>query len=126
ASGYSFVLAGWSNTRSAILKNNRVVAENRSDKATFDRAMNQNSGFHRRWFYVRAEARRATQNGKNGVRLKFFVDEQLLGEYFDETPLETFDRGRVAFWTVDGAMMIARAKIENEAPGVRALPAGLP
>jgi len=126
ASGYSFVLAGWSNTRSAILKNSQVVAENRGDKAIFYSATNQNSGFHRRWFYVRAEARRAVQDGKNGVRLKFFVDENLMGEYFDATPLETFARGRVAFWTVDGAMMIARAKIENETPGVASLPAGLP
>jgi hypothetical protein len=126
ASGYSFVLAGWSNTRSAILKKSQVVAENRSDKAIFYNATNQNSGFHRRWYYVRAEARRAVQDGKNGVRLKFFVDENLMGEYFDATPLETFERGRVAFWTVDGAMMIARAKIENEAPGAASLPSALP
>ncbi len=126
ASGYSFVLAGWSNTRSAILKNSQIIAENRSDKAIFYNATNQNSGFHRRWFYVRAEARRAVQDGKNGVRLKFFVDENLMGEYFDATPLETFEHGRVAFWTVDGAMMIARAKIENETPGAASLPAGLP
>lgn len=126
ASGYSFVLAGWSNTRSAILKNASVVAENTGENAWFERAINQNASFHRRWYYVRAEARREVQDGKNGVRLKFFVDEKLMAEHFDANPLPTFNRGRVAFWTVDGAMMIARAKIENENPGVRALPVGLP
>jgi hypothetical protein len=126
SSGYSFVLAGWSNTRTAILKNSSVVAENTSDNAWFPQAINHNSAFHRRWYYVRAEARRAVQDGKNGVRLKFFVDEKLMAEYFDPHPLETLARGRVAFWTLDGAMMIARAKIENENPGARFLPAGLP
>jgi hypothetical protein len=126
ASGYSFVLAGWSNTRTAILKNSSVVAEKTGAGAWFEQAINHNTAFHRRWYYVRAEARRAVQDGKSGVRLKFFVDEKLMAEYFDAHPLETFARGRVAFWTVDGAMMIARAKIENENPGARFLPAGLP
>lgn len=127
ASGYSFVLAGWSNTKSAILKGSSVVAESETPKAIFQKTINQNAEFHRRWFYVRAEARHEQKDGQAGVRLRFFVDDQLLAEYFDASPLPAFKNGgRVAFWTSDSAMMIARAKIESEKPMMRALPAGLP
>jgi hypothetical protein len=127
ASGYSFVLAGWFNTKTAIMKGNTVVAQTDSKpNATFERAINHNSQFHRKWFYIRAESRRETQDGKAGVRLKFFVDNELMCEYFDPAPLNSFENGgRIAFWTVGGAMMIARAKIESERPGARALPGGL-
>jgi hypothetical protein len=87
ASGYSFVLAGWFNTKSAILKGNQVVAQNdTSDNSTFDRAINHNSQFHRRWFYVRAESRREKRDGREGIHLKYFVDNALLCEYFDSDP----------------------------------------
>jgi hypothetical protein len=127
ASGYSFVLAGWFNTKTAILKGNTVVAQTDSaPNATFDRPINQNSYFHRKWFYIRAEARRETRGEQNGVHLKYFVDNQLMCEYFDPNPPRAFeDGGRVAFWTVGGAMMIARAKIESQNPGALALPDGL-
>lgn len=126
-SGYSFILAGWFNTKSAILKGNTVVAQNdTAENATFDRAINHNAQFHRRWFYVRAEARHEKQDNRDGVRLRFFVDNQLLCEYFDPSPQKTFESGgRVAFWTVSGAMMLARAKIESELPKAKSLPAGL-
>ncbi len=126
-SGYSFVLAGWFNTKSAILKGNAVVAQNdTAENATFDRAINVNSQFHRKWFYIRAEARRAKEGDKDGVRLKFFVDNRLMCEYFDPNPPKTFEAGgRTAFWTVNGAMMIARAKIESAHPQEKSLPPGL-
>lgn len=126
-SGYSFVLAGWFNTKTAIKKGSSIVAEtDTAPNATFDRPINQNSEFHRRWYYIRAEARRETQDGKAGVRLKFFVDNNLMCEYFDAAPPGTFEEGgRVAFWTVSGAMMIARAKIDSQNPRTRRLPKGL-
>ena len=127
SSGYSFILAGWSNTKSAIMKGREIVAESSAANAYFQKAINQNSGFHRRWYYVRAEARKQNRDGQAGTQLRFFVDDQLMAEYFDAAPLSAVERGgRVAFWTVDGAMMIARAKIESEKPMTRALPGNLP
>lgn len=126
ASGYSFVVAGWNNTRSKILKGNREVASTDAENARFERPINQNPSFHKRWFYIRAEARHATKNGKTGVLLSLTLDDAPLLEYFDAEPLPAASSGgKVAFWTVDGAMMLARAKIESATMGARALPAGL-
>ena len=126
ASGYSFVLAGWNNTKSAILKGNRIVAESRGEAARFQRPINHNGEFHKRWFYIRVEARRAQQDGSDGVRLKLLVNDVTAVEYFDAAPLPAWARGgRVAIWTVDSTIMVARAKIESESIGARALPSGL-
>lgn len=126
SSGYSFILAGWNNTQTRILKGTDAVAENKSDDARFPKPINHNMQFHRRWYHVRAEARRTQQNGQSGVKLTLTVDDKVLAEYFDATPLESYQRGgHVAFWTVDGTIMIARAKIESENMGTRALPIGL-
>lgn len=126
SSGYSFVVAGWNNTVSKILKGTEQVAINETENARFEKPINQNLSFHKRWFYIRAEARRATQNGQNGVLLRLSVDDNQLMEYFDATPLpQAKNGGQIAFWTVDGAMMIARAKIESASMGQRALPVGL-
>ncbi|HVF10975.1 MAG TPA: hypothetical protein VNA16_09245, partial [Abditibacteriaceae bacterium] len=126
ASGYSFVLAGWDNTKSAILKGNRIVADSRSGNARFQRPINHNAQFHKQWFYIRAEARRAQKNGTDGVQLRLLVNDELIVEYFDAAPLPAWARGgRMALWTVDSTIMVARAKVENESPGGRALPSGL-
>ncbi len=126
SSGYSFVVAGWNNTISKILKGTQQVAINETENARFEKPMNQNLSFHKRWFYIRAEARRATQNGQAGVLLRLSVDDTKLMEYFDADPLPLVKTGgQVAFWTVDSAMMIARAKIESASMGLKTLPSGL-
>ena len=125
ASGYSFITAGWANTHSAIMKGSQVVAENREEKSRFQKPINHNSNYHRRWFYIRAEARRTEKDGNKGAMIKLSLDNEILAEYFDPQPLPTLDAGRVAFWTNDGTMMIARAKIEAQKMGALALPDGL-
>lgn len=126
SSGYSFVVAGWDNTRSSILRGTQVVAVNNTEDGRFAKPINHYMPFHRRWFYIRAEARRATKDGRNGVHVALTVDDVPLCEYFDPDPLGTFERGgHVAMWSVDGTLMIARAKIESEVMGSRTLPADL-
>ena len=126
SSGYSFVVAGWNNTVSKILKGTQQIAINETENARFEKPINQNLSFHKRWFYIRAEARRATQNGQAGVLLRLTIDDAKLMEYFDADPLPLAKNGgQVAFWTVDSAMMIARAKIESASIGQKIMPAGL-
>ena len=126
ASGYSFVLAGDNNTATKILRGDQVVAERKDDKGTFQNTINHNMAWHRTWFYIRASARAATQNGKNGVLVTLSLNDEKLLDYFDANPLPLYQNGgRVAFWTLDSTMMIARAKIEAEKMGTRALPSGL-
>jgi hypothetical protein len=124
ASGYSFIVAGWDNTRTRIYRGTRMVAESTSENARFERPINHNFSFHKRWFYIRAEARREVRNGQTGARIRLLMDDELLAEFFDANPLPSLARGgRVAFWTVDGTIMIARAKIESEKMGIKYVPA---
>ncbi len=126
ASGYSFVLAGDNNTATKILRGNKVVAEKTDSGGIFKNTINHNMAWHRVWYYIRASARAATQNGKNGVLVSLSFNDEKLLDYFDPDPLPLYkDGGRVAFWTLDSTMMIARAKIEAEKMGTRALPSGL-
>jgi len=126
ASGYSFVLAGWDNTKSAIFKGGQIVADSNGENARFARPINHNFEFHKRWFYIRVEARRARKDGNAGVQLRLLVNDVPVVEYFDAGPLPAWERGgRMAIWTVDNTIMVARAKIESETVGIRALPSGL-
>ena len=126
ASGYSFVIAGRDNTATQILRGNKVVAERRDDKGWFHDTINHVMSWHRTWFYIRAEARAATKDGKDGVMVTLSRNDEKMLEFFDADPLPLYKSGgRVAFWTLDSTMMIARAKIEAAQLGTRSLPAGL-
>jgi len=126
ASGYSFVVGGWYNTRTKILRGTQPVAEESGPNGHFDQAINHNMHWHRRWVYVRAEVRKAVKDGKTGVNVILTVDDNQLLTYFDPQPLALWNQGgRVAFWTTDSSLMIARAKIEAQNPGVKGLPSGL-
>lgn len=126
ASGYSFVVAGWDNTRSKLLRGTQVLAESHSDDAYFQETINNNMKWHRKWFYIRAEARRAVKDGKRGVQLTLTLDDTQVLSAFDPNPLPNWQRGgRVAFWTLDSTLMIARAKVEAQTMGLKSLPAGL-
>jgi hypothetical protein len=103
-----------------------MLTENATEAGRFVKTTNHNPTFHNRWYYIRAEARRTTRNGTAGVLLKLTVDDVPVCEYFDAQPLQSLSKGgRVAFWTIDSVLMIARAKIESENMGTRALPTGL-
>ena len=68
----------------------------------------------------------ATKDGKNGVLVSLFINDEKMLDFFDDNPLPGYnDGGRVAFWTLDSTMMIARARIEAAHLGTRALPQGL-
>ncbi|RYX84341.1 hypothetical protein EON83_10530 [bacterium] len=126
ASGYSFVVSGHDNTRTQIFRDGKLVADNASDAAWFHDTINHNTAWHRSWVYVRAEARKATKNGQNGVLVSLTVNNELLGQFFDPKPLERWDKGgRVCFWTLDSTLMLARAKVEAQQMGALATPANL-
>ncbi len=126
SSGYSFVLAGWDNTRSRVMRGSKVIAENAGDEAFFHETITNNMKWHRTWFHIRAEARRAAKDGKNGVQLTLTLDDAVIVSAFDPNPLPQWEKGgRVAFWTLDSTIMIARAKVEAEYLGLKTLPAGL-
>jgi len=104
--GYSFVLAGWRNSRSAILRNGEIVAETPdaifADPSTRDE-------FHHHWFRVRAE--------KLGGQIRFWVDGELILEYTDSSPLPG---GRVGLWSFHNDLVVARARLwfaQEEQPG---------
>ncbi|MBC7287426.1 MAG: tetratricopeptide repeat protein, partial [Armatimonadetes bacterium] len=103
-SGYTFVFGGWQNDRTAILKNGRVIAENFDVIApVFEDGYPGTYEFHRKWWNIRAR--------KVGNRLQLFVDEKLACEATDPSPLSV---GRVALWTYDNRIIIARTRIYYE------------
>ncbi|HID07555.1 MAG TPA: hypothetical protein EYP10_10485, partial [Armatimonadetes bacterium] len=62
-SGYSFIFAGWRNTKTAILRHEKVVAV--TPNMRMRNPINTNMEFHRHWFYLRIERR--------GSKLRYFV-----------------------------------------------------
>ena len=110
-SGYSFIVGGWGNTKSALLREGQVVAE-----STDFHFPPQKVG-HQRWFLIQVERR--------GGHLSLQVDGTPVLSYEDPNPL---CGDRVAFWTQDNGMMVGRADMwcdrEKEAPLVlRSVPA---
>lgn len=123
-SGYSFIIAGWDNTRTRIYRGTQMVAENTGDGSHFERPINHNFPYHKRWSYIRAEARRSNKNGQNGVQISLSIDDIPIAQWFDPNPLPAWERGgRVAFWSLDNTVMIARAKIESQHMGIKFVPA---
>jgi len=103
-SGYSVILAGWSNRKTALLRRGRVVAENPSVRLTDP--TNMNMDFHRHWFHV--------QVSKRGNRVTVLVDGRPAITYDDPDPLQG---GRVAIWAYKpggGGILVARARLSAE------------
>ena len=96
-SGYGFVLGGWGNTKTAITRNGKIVAE-------IERTIP--GSIHRRWFYFKVV--------KRGGHLKYYIDEELVLEYTDPNPLPD---GRVALWTWKNGLMVARVRIAADRIG---------
>lgn len=104
-SGYAFIYAGWGNRKGAILRKGAVVGQNTS--ARFENPVSYNIAFQRHWFYVRVE--------KDGNRIRYSVDDRPVASYEDPDPIP---EGRVAFWTWDNGLLIARARISYERTGL--------
>jgi len=100
-SGYSFIMAGADNTKSMIMKGNQVVAENPQVK--FENPVSMNFAFHRHWFDIRIE--------KTGNHFRYTVDDQLVAEWTDPDPIAG---GKVAFWSWNNGLLIARARVAAE------------
>ena len=98
SSGYSFIFAGANQTLNRIYRGDEIVAQQ-----PFVRVM---SNTHQGWFYVRVE--------KSGGQLRFFANDKLILEYNDPHPLRG---GRVAFWSYNGGISLARVRLWYERLG---------
>ena len=117
-SGYTFLYGGWLNTRSALLKGERVVAQTTKEDlrppTLLDTTPSTNF-LHRKWWHVAIE--------KHGSIVRCYVDDQLALEYDDPEPL---DGGSVCLWTYDNSVMVARTWIAYEEAGPLDTPLGEP
>ncbi|MFH1731797.1 MAG: DUF2079 domain-containing protein, partial [Planctomycetota bacterium] len=100
-SGYTFIVGGWRNTRTALLRNGKVVA------ATAERYLPDTRDglpepelLHLRWFYVRAR--------RKGPKIELYLDNKLALEYTDPQPLAG---GKVGVWTQEQDISVARVRI---------------
>ena len=106
-SGYSFVFGGWDDTRTAIVRRKKVLA-------TSSFLIPRSSSIHRKWYYIKAE--------KRGNTLNFWIDGTRVLTCTDPNPL----RGsRVAIWSWDCPIMVARVRISASRIGP-AEPPGTP
>jgi len=96
-SGYSFIFAGFNNTRSCIMKGDQVVVE--KPGLVFEQPVNTNLAFQRAWFRLRAE--------KMGSTVRFFVNGQLVGQFDDPEPLAG---GQAAVWSYRNGPIVARVR----------------
>jgi hypothetical protein len=95
ASGYGFLYGGWGNSRTAITRNGKVVAEVAQKIPT--------GGIHRRWFYHKIT--------KRGSTIEYRIDNKLVLEFNDPDPLPG---GQVALWTWQNGLMVARVRIAGQ------------
>jgi len=107
--GYNIVFGGWNNQATRILRNGQTLAETRSVR--FPRQYS----IHRKWFYFKIQ--------KQGGRIRYWVDDKLALEATDPTPLTG---GRVALWTWNNDIMVARVRIAAPGDAPCELPAGPP
>ena len=96
-SGYGFIFGGWDDSRTAITRGNKVVAQS---SFTIPRS----SSIHRQWFYVMAE--------KRGATVSLWVDGSRVLTYTDPEPLPG---KRLALWSWDCAIMVSRVRISATA-----------
>jgi len=112
SSGYSFVFAGWNNTRSAIFRRDELVVQQPGLMMKDPRRVNLE--FQRHWYHLRVD--------KSGPRIRFAVDGQAL-EFEDKDPLPG---GQVALWSYRNGIMVARARIWYEEASAVVWPASIP
>ena len=104
-SGYTFIFAGWKNTKTAILRRGQILAE--TSEVVFENPTSANGAFHNHWFRVRAE--------KAGGTLRLWIDDGKVLECTDPEPLA---EGRAGLWSFHNGLMVARAQLwfEEELP----------
>ncbi len=105
--GYSFIFGGWKNTKSAILKDGKIVAE-------APQGIPVQMSIHRMWYRVRAE--------RQGDTVTFSAYTQQTNRARDEECLlyltykdpEPPKGKHLAVWSWDNGMMLARLRIGAE------------
>ena len=116
SSGYTFMFGGFGNTRSAILRGDKILAETRDMRALY---RTNSMVAHQKWFHVRAR--------KTGNRLEYrvgFLGQRLVDlEAVDPEPL-TGDR--VAVWSYDCGIAIGRLRIAGSGAGEMEYPSFRP
>jgi len=116
-SGYTFVVGGWENQRTAILRKGEVLAATDEAWALPPAFEDQDPGtyeHHRKWWGIRAR--------KKGNVLQLYFDNRLALEAVDPAPL---DRGQVALWGYDNRVVLSRVRLyyEDLVPSGAQLPA---
>ncbi|MHC4252725.1 MAG: hypothetical protein ACYS9X_26705, partial [Planctomycetota bacterium] len=107
SSGYSFVFGGFRNTKSAILRGGKVLAEDKSMNARYP---TNNMIGHQQWHRIRAER----SGNKLTYRAYFMGHERVALEVEDPDPLQG---DRVAIWSYDCPIVIARLRIAGSQGG---------
>lgn len=101
ASGYSFGFATNTRTHNTIWRGDSVAVQK-----PFELPPGVGET-HQDWFYVRLEKR---QIGKS-VNFRWSVNGREIANYTDDNPLP--DGGKLAFWSKNGGLMIASARLWN-------------
>lgn len=102
SSGYSFLFAPQSKQQHYIIRGNDL------GRKTETVMPNIYGGVHQDWYYIRIERRQTPQ----GVRFRWIVNDRQIAEYTDPKPLE--DMGRIAFWTHNYQLSIARVRLWHD------------
>jgi hypothetical protein len=96
ASGYSFMLGGWNNAGSQIVRGKEVLVRNSRVKVPRDKST------HRRWFHVKIR--------KQGDEIGYWVDGAKVGGIVDPEPLGGRHFG---LWTWNNGMMVAQLQVST-------------
>jgi len=100
--GYNFIFAGWGQTFSRLLRGSAVLAEQPFRLGAWEQMLTT----HQTWCHLRVQ--------KRGGQLRLFVNDRLVLSATDPDPLPG---GHLAFWTVGGGIVIARARVYYEGKG---------
>ena len=101
ARGYTFIVGGWRNSRTALLRNGKVVASTTKRYLPDTRdGLPEPGQLHLRWFYVKAR--------RKGPKIELYLDNELTLQYTDPEPLAG---GKVGVWTQEQNLSVARVQI---------------
>jgi len=107
SSGYTFMMGGFGNSKSAILRGSRILAEDKSMNARYPTGSMVG---HQRWYRIRAER----SGSKLTYRAYFMGRERVALEVEDPEPLSG---DRIAIWSYDCPIVIARLRIAGSRGG---------
>ena len=101
-SGYSMIFGGWQNALSCVTRKNEIAVQPRDRGTKFTNSSNM----HRQWWYFKVE--------RIGATIRWYIDNKLAAEYIDPEPLAGT---RVALWTYDVGIMVARVRVAADEIG---------